>query len=139
MSRCLSTASVSYSQTCLLMMRSQGHRDGMPTDMLPSERSLNCLMVAVASMLCPIISCPLMKHCIYPMRTQIIAFKQYNPFQTSLQSMACSSNLSMLPFTFVTSVYAGKPEGEPRPFYITGSDEIVKHLVSKLAQATNLQ
>ena len=58
---------------------------------------------------------------VYFMRTQI-AFKQFNPNKPAKYGMLFKSvNAARYPFAFITSVYG--------PFYISGSDAIVMHLV----------
>ena len=76
---------------------------------------------------------------LYPMRTQI-GFKQLNPSKPAKYGMLFKSvNAARYPYTFITSVYSGKPEGNPCQYYVTGSDGIVMHLVSRLQRLVDLR
>ena len=64
-----------------------------------------------------------------------IGFKQYNPSKPAkyglLYRSLCDSSVS---YTYYTLPYAGKPEentGEPRKYYVTGTDEYTKYLVTE--------
>ena len=64
-----------------------------------------------------------------------IGFKQYNPSKPAkyglLYRSLCDSSVS---YTYYTLPYAGKPEentGEPGKYYVTGTDEYTKYLVTE--------
>ena len=43
------------------------------------------------------------------------------------------------PYTCITAPYSGKPVGDAGEFYISGCDEIVKSLISRLEKSTDLK
>ena len=44
-----------------------------------------------------------------------------------------SINAVEYPYTFVSHCYAGCPEGTPNQYYIRGTDEYTKYLITKMA------
>ncbi|XP_041464562.1 piggyBac transposable element-derived protein 1-like [Lytechinus variegatus] len=50
-----------------------------------------------------------------------------------------SLNDARYSYTFCTSVYSGKPTGEPTRHYITGPEEVVKYLVTEMEQHGQLR
>jgi len=76
---------------------------------------------------------------LYPMRHQI-AFRQYNPDKPAKYGLLFKSlNSAGLPFLHRTVVYSGKPEGEPNQFYIKGTNNYVKKLVTDTKRVVPLQ
>ena len=76
---------------------------------------------------------------LYGCRNQI-SFKQYNSSKPQKYGLLFKSvNAVRYPFTFRTSVYSGKPEGDPGPFYITGVTPTVQSLVSQLSTYVDLK
>ena len=70
---------------------------------------------------------------LYGCRNQI-SFKQYNSSKPQKYGLLFKSvNAVSYPFTFRTSVYSGKPTGNPGPYYITGITPTVKSLVNQLS------
>ena len=75
---------------------------------------------------------------LYGCRNQI-SFKQYNNNKPQKYGILFKSiNSVRYPFTFRTSVYSGKPIGNPGPHYITGITPIVQYLVSNLSRFVDL-
>ena len=73
------------------------------------------------------------------MRNQV-AFKQYNPDKPAKYGMLFKSlNDARLNYTYRTLVYAGKPQQLPSPYYVCGTDNYIKRLVTDLEQAVSLQ
>ena len=76
---------------------------------------------------------------LYSCRNQI-SFKQYNPSKPHKYGILFKSiNAVEYPFTFRTSVYSGKPLGEPGPFYTPGILPTVKSLVTSLKGHVDLK
>eukprot|EP00112_Aurelia_sp_Birch-Aquarium-sp1_P019687 Seg4924.2 transcript_id=Seg4924.2/GoldUCD/mRNA.D3Y31 product="PiggyBac transposable element-derived protein 2" protein_id=Seg4924.2/GoldUCD/D3Y31 len=76
---------------------------------------------------------------LYPMRHQM-AFRQYNPDKPAKYGLLFKSiNDARYPYTYTSAVYAGKPEAGQGPHYISGTENIVKHLIEKLQSSQNLQ
>ena len=76
---------------------------------------------------------------LYATRNQI-ALKQYNPNKPARYGVLFKSiNAALIPYTFITAVYAGKPVGEPGEYYLKGTSAVVKSLVSKLSESVNLR
>ena len=76
---------------------------------------------------------------LYPTRAHI-SFKQFNPNKPAKYGMLYKSiNASQYPYTFITSVYAGKPRAEPTIYYTPGTEHTVKSLIQSLECHTNLQ
>ena len=75
---------------------------------------------------------------LYPQRTSV-AFKQYNPSKPSRYRLLFKSiNGVRYPFTFVTTVYAGKPTNGEGEFYIQGVENTVKYMVKKLDDSVDI-
>ena len=75
---------------------------------------------------------------LYPMRNQI-SFKQYNPNKSAKYGMLFKSiNSGRYPYTHQSVVDAGKPEGEPDEYYISGTFNYITRLVDKLSAYQNL-
>ena len=71
---------------------------------------------------------------LYPLRTHI-AFKQYNPDKPAKYGVLFKSiNCARYPYTYQSHVYSGKPAGQPNEFYISGTDNYIKYLVSRLLE-----
>ena len=69
-----------------------------------------------------------------------ISFKQYNSSKPQKYGLLFKSvNAVKYPFTFRTSVYSGKPIGEPGPYYISGIMPGVQSLVTQLSNFVDLQ
>ena len=76
---------------------------------------------------------------LYPMRHQI-AFRQYNPDKPAKYGLLFKSiNDARYPFTYTSAVYAGKPEVGQGPYYLSGTENIVKHLIENLQSSQQLQ
>lgn len=76
---------------------------------------------------------------LYPMRVQI-SFKQFNPSKPAKYGLLFKSiNAARYPYSFMMVVYSGKPVGVPSEYYVPGTDEIVKSMVSRLQKATDLR
>ena len=76
---------------------------------------------------------------LYPIRTQI-AFRQYNPDKPAKYGLLFKSiNCARYPYTYQAHIYAGKPEGDPNEFYVSGTDNYIKFLVNKLLEHQPLQ
>ena len=75
---------------------------------------------------------------LYPMRNQI-SFMQYNPDKPAKYGMLFKSiNSGRYPYIHQSVVYAGKPEGEPDEYYISGTFNYITRLVDKLCAYQNL-
>ena len=75
---------------------------------------------------------------LYPMGNQI-SFKQYYPDKPAKYGMLFKSiNSGWYPYTHQSVVYAGKPEGEPDEYYISGTFNYITRLVDKLSAYQNL-
>ena len=75
---------------------------------------------------------------LYPTRVGI-AFRQYNKSKPAKYGLLFRSiNSAEMPYTYNSIMYAGKPIGEPDPHYISGTEEIVQHLVSFLESHVNI-
>ena len=69
---------------------------------------------------------------LYSMRNQI-GFKQYNPDKPAKYGMLFKYlNSAGIPYLHGTVVYSSKPEGEANEFYLKGTANYVKSLVSGL-------
>ena len=72
-----------------------------------------------------------------------IGFKQYNPNKLAKYGLLfCSLCDSSTSYTYFTLPYAGKPEeiaGEAAKFYVTGTDEYTKYLVTEFNQYNSIQ
>eukprot|EP00112_Aurelia_sp_Birch-Aquarium-sp1_P026519 Seg944.6 transcript_id=Seg944.6/GoldUCD/mRNA.D3Y31 product="hypothetical protein" protein_id=Seg944.6/GoldUCD/D3Y31 len=69
---------------------------------------------------------------LYPMPHQN-AFHQYNPDKTAKYSMLFKSiNDARCPYTYILSIYAGKPEAGDGPYFISGTEPIVRYLVERI-------
>ena len=66
------------------------------------------------------------------MRNQI-GFKQFNPNKPAKYGMFLKSiNAVHYSYTFIAAPYCGKPSGNSTSFYVTGTENIVKYLITKL-------
>ena len=74
---------------------------------------------------------------LYPYRVAI-SFKQYNPNKPVKYGLLyCSLSDSLTSYTYFTLPYAGKLEeiaGEAAKFYVTGTDEYTRYLVTEFNQ-----
>ena len=71
---------------------------------------------------------------LYPTRNQI-SFKQYNPDKPAKYGLLFKSlNSARYPYTYQTHVYCGKPTGTPDEYYVQGTVNYIKYLVSNLAK-----
>ena len=76
---------------------------------------------------------------LYPMRNRL-SFKQYNPSKPAKYDLLFKSiNAVNYSFTFTATPYCGKPIGEPTTYYVSGNEEVVKYLISKLQKHVDLQ
>ena len=76
---------------------------------------------------------------LYGCRNQI-SFKQYNGNKPQKYGLLFKSiNSINYPFTFRTSVYSGKPIGEPNGYFVTGIMPIVQSLINQLSRHVDLQ
>ena len=76
---------------------------------------------------------------LYPLRTHI-AFKQYNPDKPAKYGVLFKSiNCARYPDTYQSHVYSGKPAGQPNELYISGTDNYIKYLVSRLSENQTLR
>ena len=76
---------------------------------------------------------------LYPMRNQI-GFRQFNPNKPAKYGMLFMSvNAVNYSNTFIAAPYCGKPSGNPTSYYVTGTENIVKYLITKLQQNVDLQ
>ena len=74
---------------------------------------------------------------LHPMRNQI-GFKQYNPDKPAKYCMLFKSlNSAGIPYLY-GAVYSSKPEGEANEFYLKGTANYVKSLVSGLQKYVKL-
>ena len=75
---------------------------------------------------------------LYPIRNQI-GFKQYNPDKPAKYGMLFKSlNSAGIPYLHRTVVYSSKPEREANEFYLKGTANYVKSLVSGLQKYVKL-
>ena len=75
---------------------------------------------------------------LYATRTDI-AFRQYNPSKPARYGILLKSiNAAQIPYTFLSTVYAGRPVGEPGPYYIKGITATVKAMVEQLSRFVEL-
>ena len=79
---------------------------------------------------------------LYPMKTRI-GFKQFNPNKPAKYELLFKSiNACRYPYTFRTAPYVGKPKNhsnqEQCKFYVRGTEDTVKRLVTDLEQHTSL-
>lgn len=76
---------------------------------------------------------------LYPTRVGV-AFRQYNKSKPAKYGLLFRSiNSAEMPYTYSAVLYAGKPPGQPGEHYITGTDDIVKYLVTSLSDRVNTQ
>ena len=76
---------------------------------------------------------------LYPMRNQI-TFKQYNPDKPAKYGLLFKSlNSAGLPYLHRAVVYASKPTGNPDEYYIQGTPNYVKKLVTGLSNFVSLE
>ena len=76
---------------------------------------------------------------LYPTRVGV-AFRQYNKNKPATYGLLfCSINSAEMPYTYSSTLYAGKPPGDPNEHYLTSTDDIIKHLISSLSDHANLQ
>jgi hypothetical protein len=75
---------------------------------------------------------------LYSCRT-MVSFKQYNCSKPAKYGLLFKSiNSTRTPYIFRAVVYAGKPQGDPGPYYVPGIIPIVKSLVNGLSNLTDL-
>ena len=79
---------------------------------------------------------------LYPMRTRI-GFKQFNSNKPAKYGLLFKSiNACRYPYTFRTAPYVGKPKNHSNQdqckFYVRGTEDTVKRLVTDLEQHTSL-
>ena len=76
---------------------------------------------------------------LYPMRTQI-SFKQYSPNKPARYGLLFKSlNDARFSCTYKTLVYAGKPISEPSEYFVKGTENYIKSLVTRVEQDLPLQ
>ena len=76
---------------------------------------------------------------LYPMRTQI-SFKQFNPSKPAKYGLLYKSiNAARYPYTFIATPYCGKPVSGVGPYYVQGTENIVKYLVERLSKISSLK
>ena len=76
---------------------------------------------------------------LYPCRNRM-GFKQNNKSQPAKYGLLYKSvNSVVYPYTYRTAVYAGKPTGEPGPYYIPGIIPLVKSLIIQLSEKVSLR
>ena len=76
---------------------------------------------------------------LYPMCAKA-NFKQFNPSKPSKYGKLFQPiNASRYPFTFTTTVYAGKPKEDPTMYYTRGPEETVKFMIQTLKSQKDLQ
>ena len=69
-----------------------------------------------------------------------VAFGRYNKNKPAKCGLLFRGiNSAEMPYTYLSTLYAGKPPGESNEHYLTCTDDIVKHLVSSLSDHANLQ
>ena len=67
-----------------------------------------------------------------------LAFVTYNPRKSAKYGVNFKSvNDARFPYTYRTSVYAGKPQNGAGPFYVQGTDNLVKDLVTSVHNQSN--
>ena len=73
------------------------------------------------------------------MRTQI-NFKQYNPKKPAKYGLLLKSiNAARYPYTFIATPYCGKPKEDPDDYYVSGTESIVKQIVTRLENVVSLK
>ena len=76
---------------------------------------------------------------LYPTRAGVV-FHQYNKNKPAKYALLFHSiNSTEMPYTYSSTLYAGKTPGEPNEHYLTSTDDIIKNLVSSLSNHANLQ
>ena len=66
--------------------------------------------------------------------------KQYNPDKPAKYGILFKSlNCARYPYTYQTIVYAGKPTGQPNEFYVKGTINYIKKLVTKLKRYQSIR
>ena len=77
---------------------------------------------------------------LYPMCTQI-SCHQYNPNKPAVYELLFKSiNATHFSYTFVATPYCRKPADEYNsPYYIQGTEPVVRHLVQKVEAATTMK
>ena len=50
-----------------------------------------------------------------------------------------SANAVSYSYKFIAAPYCGKPSGNPTIYYVTGTENIAKYLITKLQQIVDLQ
>ena len=69
----------------------------------------------------------------------LVKLKQYNPNKPAKYGLLYRSiSDSVVPYTYFTLTYAGKPETEGSEFYVTGTDEYSVYLVDKLSSHVDI-
>ena len=68
-----------------------------------------------------------------------VAFRQYNKNKPAKYGLLfCSINSAEIPYTYSSTLYAGKPPGEPNEHYLTSTDDIIKHLCDRFYTSINI-
>ena len=76
---------------------------------------------------------------LYPTRSKA-KFRQYNRNKPAKYGLLFRSvNATTYPYTYVTTVYAGRPVGEPGPHYVTGLEDVFKRLLQDMLDHNSLQ
>ena len=76
---------------------------------------------------------------LYPTRNTV-KFRQYNRNKPAKYGLLFRSvNATTFPYTYVSTVYAGRPVGEPGPYYVTGLEDTVKELLKMMMDHNSLQ
>ncbi|XP_057296188.1 piggyBac transposable element-derived protein 3-like [Hydractinia symbiolongicarpus] len=89
-------------------------------------------------MLCLILDYLSLDETLYAMRTQI-GFKQYNPNKPVKYGILFKSiNAARDPYNFVAAPYSGRTIKEGGEYYVQGTEEIVKYLIGRLKNMTEL-
>ena len=69
-----------------------------------------------------------------------VAFKQYNPDKPAKYGVLFKSlNDARHSYTDRSLVYTGKPNKQPPPFYVCGTQMYIKKLVTSLEESNSLQ
>ncbi|KAF0287262.1 PiggyBac transposable element-derived protein 2 [Amphibalanus amphitrite] len=75
---------------------------------------------------------------LYPTRSNV-KFRQYNPRKPAKYGLLFRSvNAVTYPYTYVTEIYAGRPVGEPGPYYTASAADCVKHLLDLMIQENSM-